>query len=158
MQSIGSFAESLINEQVEDIKAGKVAPPTKGGQPQAPAGRDISNVEVPDDFMHSILGESYTPPEKEEPIVEQPIAEETSTLITEETANNLITLLMEVKTLLKESMGMTMSGHLGVNLGGPGCSASKSKKDAEGYIKPTAAPKRPKRKQSAKDILKRYRK
>jgi hypothetical protein len=159
MQSIGSFAENLINEQVKDIKAGKVAPPIQGGQPQVPAGRDISNVEVPDDFMHSILGEQYTPPSQPEvqPEVQQEhsIVEEVNSLLTEETANQLITLLMEVKTLLKE-MGTT-SGALGVNLGGKGCSTSKSVRGSDGYIKPTAPAKRPKRKQTAKDILKRYR-
>ena len=156
MQSIGSFAENLINEQVKDIKAGKVAPPTNGGHQQIPAGRDISNVEVPDDFMHSILGEQYTPPPQPEVQQEHSIVEEVNSLLTEETANQLITLLMEVKTLLKE-MGTT-AGALGVNLGGQGCSTPKTVKGSDGYIKPTAPAKRPKRKQTAKDILTRYRK
>jgi len=154
MKSIGSFAEDLINEQISNIKSGKEAPPTDSGErPAAPAGKDISNIEVPDDFMKAILGEQYTP--TEEPVevvkeeVQKPIKESVAALITEEKANELISLLQEVRTLLKESCGCgTMSGALGVNLGGPGVNTQVSKKDKGGYISPTRA------KRNRKNILK----
>ena len=91
----------------------------------APAGKDISNVEVPDTFMQQVLGESFHPQEtpaaetipeivwnEEEP--EQPVQS-----LTEETAQHLVPLLEEVRDLLKEMCCGTSSGQLGINLAGP---------------------------------------
>ena len=61
MQSIGDFAENLILNQVGSIKEGKELPPHAQGAGKAPAGRDISNVNVPDSFMKEVLGESFHP-------------------------------------------------------------------------------------------------
>ena len=126
MDNIGNFAESLVLEQINNVQAGKELPPS--AQPQkgpAPAGKDIRGVDVPDSFMKEILGEAYasqdapsvdavpelvwTDPNGEEEIQE-------SQALTEETAQQLVPLLEEVKNLLKE---MTTTGMLGVNLAGP---------------------------------------
>jgi len=138
MDSIGGFAESLINDELKDIKAGKVAPPsTDAAVPQgAPAGKDISNIEVPDEFMKSILGESYKAPEpveevetpQEPEVIEPEVVEEetvTSNLLTEDSAQELITLLSEVKAMLSE---MTTCGMLGTNMAGPAMGEKPKKK------------------------------
>ena len=121
MNSIGDFAEKLINEQVGNIKQGKQLPPSQGSN-LTPNGKDISNVTVPDSFMKQVLGESFHPQETPaveaipELVWEQPeesIAPET---LTEETAQQLVPLLEEVKSLLKEmTAAATMSGNIGVN-------------------------------------------
>ena len=61
MNSIGDFAEQLILNQTKSIKEGKELPPQAKAEGLAPAGKDISNVDVPDSFMRSILGESFHP-------------------------------------------------------------------------------------------------
>jgi len=130
MHSIGDFAERLINEQVGNIREGKQLPPTHSVG-SAPAGRDVSKVTVPDAFMKEILGESFTPqetpttdsiPELVWSDSEEPKA---SQALTEETAQQLVPLLEEVKSLLKE---MTTAGMMGVNMGG-------TTKDSESWEK-----------------------
>jgi len=121
MDSIGDFAENLILNQVENIAEGKELPPRAGGNGLAPAGRDISKVKVPDSFMTELLGEAYhpqdTPAVEEIPelVWEQPEESKAPQALTEETAQQLVPLLEEVKSLLKE---MTTTGMIGVNLGG----------------------------------------
>ena len=135
MGSIGDFAENLINEQLGGIKSGKQLPPSLGGGP-TPAGKDIRDVVVPDSFMKQVLGENFHPQDTpatdkgipelvwtEPEAVEEPKAPES---LTEETAQQLVPLLEEVRDLLKE-MGTT-AGMMGVNLAGPG-------KDQESYEK-----------------------
>ena len=135
MDSIGDFAENLINEQLGGIKSGKQLPPSLGGGP-TPVGKDIRDVVVPDSFMKQVLGENYHPQDTpatdkgipelvwtEPEAVEEPKAPES---LTEETAQQLVPLLLEVRDLLKE-MGTT-AGMLGVNLGG-------STKDDESWEK-----------------------
>ena len=125
MNSIGDFAEKLINEQVGNIKQGKQLPPSQGSN-LTPNGKDISNVVVPDSFMKQVLGESFHPQETPaveaipELVWEQPEESIASETLTEETAQQLVPLLEEVKSLLKEmTAAATMSGNIGVNLGGP---------------------------------------
>tara|TARA_R110001583_G_scaffold29527_1_gene103382 strand:+ start:343 stop:855 length:513 start_codon:yes stop_codon:yes gene_type:complete len=135
MDSIGDFAENLINEQLGGIKSGKQLPPSLGGGP-TPNSKDIRNIEVPDSFMKEVLGEAFHPQDTpatdkgipelvwtEPEAVEEPKAPES---LTEETAQQLVPLLEEVRDLLKE-MGTT-AGMMGVNLAGPG-------KDQESYAK-----------------------
>ena len=130
MDNIGSFAENLVLNQVNSVREGKELPPS--AQPQAglaPAGRDIRGVEVPDSFMQEILGEQYTPQNSEpvdsitELVWTDPNGEEepqAPQALTEETAQQLVPLLEEVKGLLKEmTAAMTSSGSIGVNLAGP---------------------------------------
>ena len=126
MDSIGDFAENLILNQVGNIKEGKELPPSAGSNGLAPAGRDISKVKVPDSFMTELLGEAYhpqdTPAVEEIPelVWEQPEEAQSPQALTEETAQQLVPLLEEVKSLLKEmTAATTSSGSIGVNMAGP---------------------------------------
>ena len=122
MESIGDFAEKLILNQVGSIKEGTEVPPSAQANGMAPAGKDISKVKVPDSFMKEVLGESFHPQDTpaEDVIPElvwagdedQPSVQS----LTEETAQQLVPLLEEVRDLLKE---MTTAGSLGVNMAGP---------------------------------------
>ena len=129
MDSIGNFAESLIQDEVNNVITGKSAPPAPAGQQQlAPAGKDISNVQVPSSFRNQVLSESFnaqeTPPSDGFPelVWDNPTDEKPKpVIIAEETAQELIPLLLEVRSLLTEMMsaGATMSGNIGVNMAGP---------------------------------------
>ncbi len=131
VNSIGDFAESLILGTVEDIKEGKSLPPkleeAKAASAGAPA-KDVSKIQVPDEMMRQILGESYhpqdTPPVEglpelvwEQPEEEAPAAE--PAYLTEETGQQLVSLLEEVKSLVGDLREMTSAGAIGVNLAGP---------------------------------------
>jgi hypothetical protein len=150
MESIGDFAESLIQGEVRDISEGKVTPPSMNtNKPAAaPAGKDIRGTQVPDSMMKEILGEAFHPQEtpsieaipelvwadsEEEEVVQKP------TLIAEERVDELINLLREVKDLLSEmTVAGTSSGQIGVNLGGP--TKGRKVKTQKGYapsLKPT---------------------
>lgn len=144
MKSIGDFAESLILGEVGDVKSGKASHPKAAMAEQSlpPAGKDISKIKVPESFRKQILGESYTPveeePEVEEVVVEQELEEEAyyeTELITEETAQEMVSLLKDVRNLLSEMMscGMTTAGQLGVNLAGP--TRKPKKKDKKSAFK-----------------------
>lgn len=156
MKSIGDFAEQLILNQTQSIKEGKELPPQAKANGLAPAGRDISNVEVPDDFMRQVLGESFHPqdtPAAEaipELVWSDAEPEQAPQSLTEETAQQLVPLLEEVRDLLKEmSAAATTTGQIGTNMAGPqkddGCISKTEKK--YGYISARPAT-------SKKDILK----
>ncbi len=146
MNSIGDFAESLILGQVADIQQGKSLPPKleeAKATANAPA-KDISNVKVPDEMMREILGEGYEPEEQppsdgfpelvwDDPYAEDPKQE--PTVLTEETAKELVSLLEEVRGMVADLKEMTTCGMLGVNMGGP--VADPMRKAAKGYRKPT---------------------
>tara|TARA_R100001163_G_C4967520_1_gene128811 strand:+ start:20 stop:517 length:498 start_codon:yes stop_codon:yes gene_type:complete len=126
--NIGDFAEQLIESQVANIQKGTEALPQQETQ-LAPAGVDIRGTQVPDEMRKQILGESFysqdspsndSIPElvwsdsEEEKEVQNP------SVLTEETAQELIPLLNEVRSLLKEMTAAgTFSGNIGVNLAGP---------------------------------------
>ena len=124
MTSIGDFAESLINEELQGIKSGKTLPPSLQTSTikNAPAGKDIRDIDVPDSFMQEILGEEYVPtkkahiPEPEEVIEEEIEPSVAPTTISEEKAEQILSLLSDVKTLLSEMVG-TGTGGLGAQLG-----------------------------------------
>ena len=156
MNSIGDFAEQLILNQTKSIKEGKELPPQAKASGAAPAGRDISNVTVPDDFMREVLGESFHPqdtPAAEaipELVWSDAEPEQPVQALTEETAQQLVPLLEEVRDLLKEmSAAATTTGQIGTNMAGPqkddGCITKTEKK--YGYISARPA-------NSKKDILK----
>ena len=152
MNSIGDFAEQLILNQTQSIREGKELPPQAKAAGMAPAGRDISNVEVPDDFMREVLGESFHPQDTPatdaipELVWTDAEPEQAPQSLTEETAQQLVPLLEEVRDLLKE---MSTAGMMGVNMAGPqkddGCIGKTEKK--YGYISARPA-------NSKKDILK----
>jgi len=133
MDNISNFAENLILNEVKQVTEGKVLPPSVRPQSGlAPAGRDISRTQVPDSFMKEILGEAFTPQETPpvdaipelvwtDPSEEVPEQEPQQSMqsLTEETAQQLVPLLEEVKSLIKEmTAAMTGSGNIGVRLGG----------------------------------------
>ena len=153
MDNIGDFAEQLVLGEVSNVQSGKSLPPSQIIQEgMAPAGRDIQRTEVPDSFMQEVLGDKYvskapvieeaempelvwTDPEGSEP-------EPESQVLTEETAQQLIPLLEEVKGLLKEMTAAgTGSGNLGINLAGPQKKSDswESMEKSYGY-KPTKKP------------------
>ena len=152
MKSIGDFAEQLILNQTQNIREGKESSPQAKSNGLAPAGRDISKVDVPDSFMREVLGESFhpqdTPPVDAIPelVWSEAEPEQPAQSLTEETAQQLVPLLEEVRDLLRE---MSTTGSIGVNLAGAqkddGCISKAEKKS--GYItaKPAA---------SRKDVLK----
>ena len=120
MKSIGDFAESLILGEVADVASGKASHPRASVSEQSlpPAGKDISKVKVPESFRKEILGESYQPVEEPEEVVEEVVQE--GEMITEETAQEMVSLLKDVRNLLSEmmTMGTTSAGSIGVNLAG----------------------------------------
>jgi hypothetical protein len=143
MESIGDFAEKLILNQVGGIREGKEPLPNQSSN-LAPAGKDISNVKVPDSFMKEILGESFHPQETPaveeipELVWEQPEEPKAPQSLTEETGQQLLPLLEEVRNLLKE---MTTAGMLGVNMAGPGNTKTSWEKVEKGYgYKPSLLP------------------
>jgi hypothetical protein len=149
VDSISSFAEKLILEEIENVKKGKAFPPsTKRNQPSMPSNvRDISEVEIPDSFMREVLGEEHVPFSGFDVVKEEEVSTEliepTSDqselpLLTEDTAYELMSLLRDVKHLLVEmTAATTTTGQIGVNLAGSSQSKRKSKKlqrDKLGYL------------------------
>jgi len=132
MKSIGDFAESLILGEVADVASGKASHPKASVSEQSlpPAGKDISKVKVPESFRKEILGESYQPVEEPEEVVEEVVQE--GEMITEETAQEMVSLLKDVRNLLSEmmTMGTTSAGSIGVNLAGPTKPKKKKKESA----------------------------
>ena len=162
MDSIGNFAENLILNQVNDIKTGKQLPPTVSEEKKtAPAGIDISETKVPDSFMKELLGEQFVPQQKTQvnesfpQLVwseEEQEKEAEVIQLTEETGQQLIPLLEEVRDLLKE---MTTVGGLGVNLGGEAsCDSFEREEKKLGYQK-SQIPNREKLKKALRARLRR---
>ena len=169
MKSIGDFAENLILNQTQNIQEGKELPPNLAdaqAKSGAPAGRDISQVDVPDDFMKQVLGEGFhpqdTPPAETMPEIvwtdsetEAEEAQPVPQTLTEETAQQLVPLLEEVRNLLKE---MTTCGSISANMGPAPSDPMKDERD-NGYVRLSSnKPKRkPTRKQTLADRLSRRR-
>ena len=165
MQGIGDFAERLINEQVGNIKEGKELPPGAPNNGLAPAGKDISEIKVPDSFMKEVLGESFhpqdTPTTDSIPELVWSDSEEAEAppqepeVLTEETIKQLVPLLEEVRDLLKE---MTSTGSIGVNMAGPQKDSNSWAKIEKKYGYLTAKPAKNRKevlKQSIRNKLKR---
>ena len=145
MKSIGDFAESLIMTQTQNIQEGKELPPdladaqSRSGEPAA---KDITQVDVPDDFMKQVLGEGFhpqdTPPAESMPEIVWTDSEQeeeqkpTPQTLTEETAQQLVPLLEEVRNLLKE---MTTAGSMGVNMGDAPSDPMSSDERKSGYVR-----------------------
>lgn len=169
MGSIGDFAESLILNQVNNVRRGKELPPNINAKTNglAPAGIDISKTKVPDSFMKQILGEQFTPQDAEpvdsipelvwnEINRDKPKAEPQQ--LTEETAKELFPLLEEVRDLLREMCCGTTAGMLGTKMGdAKGEYVAKIEKKY-GYIQSKPAPAKTRKavlKASIKNRLKR---
>ena len=112
MDSIGSFAENLILQDINEVKTGKALPPALRNTSIAPASKDIREVEIPDSFMKEVLGEEYTSPIKSSPDKEEndptpPSPSKTMGMLVEEFAQ----VVQKAQTILDE---MTAVGSLGV--------------------------------------------
>jgi hypothetical protein len=167
VKSIGDFAENLILNQTQNIQEGKELPPNLAdaqAKSGAPAGRDISQVDVPDDFMKQVLGEGFhpqeTPPAETMPEVvwtdsetEAEEAQPAPQTLTEETAQQLVPLLEEVRNMLKEMMttGTTTTGQIGVNMAGPQSDPLADEERKNGYVRLSSS--KPKRKPTSKQKL-----
>ena len=116
--SIGSFAEQLImNEMATPQKARTYVSKTPQIEKELEKQLDISETVVPDDFVNQILGRKPVKKLQQQQVKpQQKIVEnkqQPATLLTEEKADKLITLLEEVKSLLE----MTGTGCCGCNMG-----------------------------------------
>ena len=126
MDSIGSFAEDLILQDLQEVKEGKALPPALRDASPEPDSKDIRNTTVPESFMQQILGEEYN----EEPSEEEPqVLEEESAFFGTETTEptevieeDFQSIILEVRELLKDVKGilteMTSAGMIGTNLAG----------------------------------------
>jgi len=123
MDSIGSFAEDLILQDLQEVKEGKALPPALRDASPEPDSRDIRNTTVPESFMQQVLGEEYN----EEPSEEEPqVLEEESAFFgtepTEVIEEDFQSIILEVRELLKDVKGilteMTSAGMIGTNLAG----------------------------------------
>ena len=106
MQSIASFAENLVTEELTKIGRGESLSPASTSVGTEEGMKDIRNIEVPDSFMHQILGEST-----EEKTISMPSDQKHLQDLVEK-FNKLVE---EGRELLQE---ITSVGGLGVNLGG----------------------------------------
>jgi len=57
-KSVGTLAEEILNQDFAQIQEGKISVPDMELPQALEEQRDISNIDVPSDFMSSILGES----------------------------------------------------------------------------------------------------
>ena len=120
--TIGGFAEDLISKELGKIKEDPsyIAEAVSSELPQGDV-PDLRNVEIPNNFMNELLGES-TQEEEEPKKVEQP---------SEDLFGKLHSLVRELDTVLNE---MTMSGHIGTNQAGKGVKPKAISRDSFGYI------------------------
>jgi len=107
MQSIGDFAESLINSQVSDIKEGKAPIVGENSNLAEPGQRDVSHIDVPDNFSSQILKESFDV-KTATPIVEETV-QKSEPEINYEPLLRLNSILSEAQEIL-ENLGTTTGG------------------------------------------------
>jgi len=149
MKSIGDFAESLIMTQTQNIQEGKELPPdladaqSRSGESAA---KDITQVDVPDDFMKQVLGEGFhpqdTPPAESMPEIvwtdsdQEEEQKPTPQTLTEDTAQQLVPLLEEVRNLLKEMVtaGTSTAGNMGAHMGNAPSDPMSSDERKRGYL------------------------
>ena len=122
MNSISSFAEDLILQDIQEVKEGKALPPALRDTMPKPDGKDIRNTKVPETFMQQVLGEEYVPSSDPDPEIIEEASEFFGTEPTEVIEEDFQSIILEVRELLKEVKGIlteiTTVGRLGVNLGG----------------------------------------
>jgi len=139
--SIGDFAESLLNSNaippLHEAQA-PIMPSVPGSANQL----DITNVEVPDDFMHEVLGgesttsylnsvlEGASPqpsiPRSEELPVREKVVDQTERLAA--LLEQLTAVLSETKQLISEMTLENTSGMGGVNIAGPALAPKRRKR------------------------------
>ena len=115
-KNIGDFAESLIASQVKGIEEGK-APVTVDQTWADPNQRDITRIEVPDDFSHQVLQESFDVEVPQKPIT-PPEPKDVEPLIRK--FNSLMEEAQRILEMVTSAGVGTGVGDINVNLGGPG--------------------------------------
>lgn len=135
-QNIGEFAESLISSQVKGIAEGK-APVSMDKTWAEPNQRDITSIQVSDDFSHKVLQESFnvkpkSPAQKSVPITETQVLFG-STHEYESLLQRFNTIMEEAQSILEVFTGAgggpgTSVGNLGTNFAGPGKKPSLGKR------------------------------
>ena len=131
--SIGDFAESILNEgQTQSVppqgsQSFDTSPSFDSMPTPSPGQLDISNVQVPDDFVTSLVEGKESEVEQEEERIEAPLEENSGDRL-EVLLTRLCSLLEETKGLISEmgmtagaglSSGATVTGVLTANQGGP---------------------------------------
>jgi len=127
--TIGGFAEDLIAKELGKIEEDPsyIAEAVSSEKPQANV-PDLRRVEVPNNFMNEILGESTDEViVQEEEVIEEP---------SEDLFGKLHSLVRELDSVLNE---MTTTGMIGVNMAGPTKKASRPRSGTGGYCTPTPA-------------------
>jgi len=139
--SIGEFAESLLNSDAIPPLHEAQAP----SMPNVPGSNnqlDITNVEVPDDFMHEVFGgketnsylnsvlEGTSPqasiPRQEKLPVREKVVDQTERLAA--LLEQLTAVLSETKQLISEMTLENTSGMGGVNIAGPALAPKRRKR------------------------------
>ena len=125
--SVGDFAESLLNEgrtqsvPPQGSQSFDTSPSFDSMPSPSPGQLDISNVQVPNDFVTSLVEGKESEVEQEEEKVEAPLEEDSGNRL-EVLLTRLCSLLEETKGLISEmglTAGATTVGHIGVNQAGP---------------------------------------
>ena len=139
--SIGDFAESLLNSNaIPPLHEAQA--PTMPNVPGSANQLDITNVDVPDDFMHEVLGgesttsylnsvlEGASPqpsiPRSEELPVREKVVDQTERLAA--LLEQLTAVLSETKQLISEMTLENTSGMGGVNIAGPALAPKRRKR------------------------------
>ena len=127
--SIGDFAESILNEgqtqsaPPQGSQSFDNSPSFDSMPTPSPGQLDISNVQVPDDFVTSLVEGKESEVEQEQVRAAAPLGEDSGDRL-EILLSRLCSLLEETKGLISEmgmtagaglSSGATKVGHLGVN-------------------------------------------
>ena len=146
--SIGDFAESILNEgqtqsaPPQGSQSFDNSPSFDSMPTPSPGQLDISNVQVPDDFVTSLVEGKESEVEQEQVRAAAPLGEDSGDRL-EILLSRLCSLLEETKGLISEmglTAGATTVGHIGVNQAGPArkkVRRKKKKKKKRGSVKET---------------------
>lgn len=143
--SIGDFAESMLNEgqtqsaPPQGSQSFDASPSFDSMPSPSPGQLDISNVQVPSDFVTSLVEGKESEVEQEEERIEAPLEENSGDRL-EVLLTRLCSLLEETKGLISEmglTAGATTVGHIGVNQAGPARKKVRRKKKKKGSVKET---------------------
>ena len=143
--TIGDFAASLMESGAVTSKVEPKPNPAAPKQVQEAPQKDISDVEVPDNLINSVLSNSFGVPQQTHQVAE----ERDNTPAPQQQLNERVVVLKEElkDTILKltgiitEMLEMTGTGAIGVNLAGPQADPfkdeEKKRKKKRGHSKTT---------------------
>lgn len=138
--TIGEFAESLLLQEVKDIKKGKKPLPSLGSTQKPVAGApDISNVQVPNELVESIIaGKPVKKTQVVQAIAPKPLTKQVKTKplrIKEESAPKaksdtelLVEFVIQLNRKVDQLIEMTTTGCIGTNMSEPEPVPQKKKK------------------------------